>query len=268
MALIPPFFIDCVAAIGVDDAEGKRRWVASGFLYGLYVSDNEDGEKQYKVFLVSNRHVFEGVSRVYLRFNPQSDQSAREYPIDLTNTDDSPRWHAHPGPSIDVAVLPINFNVLKEHNMQAAFFTSDQLVANIDKMNELGITEGDFAYVLGFPMGLIGGQRNTVIVRSGSIARIRDTLIKANETFLVDAFIFPGNSGGPVVSKPEFLAITGTKSQSSAYLIGIVCSYLTYKDVAVSRQTGRDRVIFEENSGLAAAHPVDFIEEIIQANLE
>ena len=46
----------------------------------------------------------------------------------------------------------------------------------------------------------------------------------ANKEFLVDAFVFPGNSGGPVVSKPEALAITGTKSQDYAYLIGIVVS--------------------------------------------
>lgn len=152
--------------------------------------------------------------------------------------------------------------------MKVAFFTSDQHVANIEKMNELGITEGDFAYVLGFPMGLIGGQRNTVVVRSGSIARIRDVLSKANQTFLVDAFVFPGNSGGPVVSKPEALSIKGTKSQNAAYLIGIVQSYVLYQDVAVSLQTKRPRVVFEENSGLAAVHPVDFIEETIQIHIK
>jgi S1-C subfamily serine protease len=130
-------------------------------------------------------------------------------------------------------------------------------------MNTLEITEGDFAYVLGFPMGITGGRRNTVIVRSGSIARIRDVLVKANHTFLIDAFIFPGNSGGPVILKPETLSIQGTKAQNTAYLIGIVHSYLTYQDVAISSQTKKPKVIFEENSGLAAVHPVDFIDETI-----
>lgn len=91
-------------------------------------------------------------------------------------------------------------------------------------MKELEITEGDFAYVLGFPMGIIGDKRNTVIVRSGSIARIRDALAKVNPIFLVDAFVFPGNSGGPVISKPDAISIQGTKSQDAAYLIGIVQS--------------------------------------------
>ena len=28
---------------------------------------------------------------------------------------------------------------------------------------KLGLTEGDFSYVLGFPMGIVGHHRNTVI---------------------------------------------------------------------------------------------------------
>jgi hypothetical protein len=43
------------------------------------------------------------------------------------------------------------------------------------------------------------------------------------------------------------LLITG--SVTSPYLIGIVASYLTYTDTAVSKQTGQSRVVFEENSG-------------------
>jgi S1-C subfamily serine protease len=268
MALIPPFFIDCVVAIGADDAEGKRKWIASGFLYGHPLTNSEGDQKLYKVLLVTNRHVFQGLTKAYLRFNPQADEPAREYNLDLLDKDGNPLWLANPKGAADIAVIPINFNLLKEHAMQVAFFRSDEHVASTEKMNELGITEGDFAYVLGFPMGLIGGQRNTVVVRSGSIARIRDALTKANQTFLVDAFVFPGNSGGPVVSKPEALSIEGTKSQNAAYLIGIVQSYVPYQDLAVSLQTKRPRVVFEENSGLAAVHPVDLIEETIQIYLK
>jgi hypothetical protein len=65
--------------------------------------------------------------------------------------------------------------------------------------------------------------------------------------------------------KPEALAIEGTKPQVAPYLIGIVQAYVPYQDVAVSLQTARPRVIFEENTGLAAVHPVDFIAETIAA---
>jgi hypothetical protein len=268
VALIPPFFMDCVVAIGADDYQGKRKWIASGFLYGYLQPSTEGVQKLYYVFLVSNRHVFEELKIAYLRFNPQANGQAREYKLNLVDNDNKPLWFANPKKEVDIAMIPININLLKEQAMQVAFFQSDLHVANIEKMNELGITEGDFAYVLGFPMGLVGDQRNAVIVRSGSIARIRDTLAKTNQIFLVDAFVFPGNSGGPVVSKPEALSIDGTKSQGSAYLIGIVQSYVPYQDIAISLQTKRPRVIFEENSGLAAVHPADLIEETIQTYLK
>lgn len=264
MALIPPFFMDCVVAIGADDNKGKRKWIASGFLYGTYAAKNENNQKSYWVYLVTNRHVFEGLSKVYLRFNPQADEPAREYDIDLSDKNGNLLWSAHPNNDIDIAVIPINFNLLKEHAMQVNYFHNDDHSANVDKMNAIGITEGDFAYVLGFPMGLIGDKRNTVIVRSGSIARIRDALAKSNNTFLVDAFIFPGNSGGPVVTKPDAMSIQGTKAQTAAYLIGIVRAFVSYQDVAISQQTHRPRVVFEENSGLAEVHPMDLVDETIR----
>jgi len=59
------------------------------------------------------------------------------------------------------------------------------------------------------------------------------------------------------------LAIDGTKRNSSAYLLGVVRDFISYIDVAVSPQTQRSRVTFEENSGLAEVVPVDRINEAI-----
>jgi S1-C subfamily serine protease len=110
---------------------------------------------------------------------------------------------------------------------------------------------------------LVGGERNFVIARQGIIARIGDALDGFNKTFLVDTFIFPGNSGGPVILRPEAIAITGTKNQANALLIGFVTSFQTYQEVAVSQQTGRPRIMFEENAGLANVVPVDQINAAI-----
>lgn len=51
-----------------------------------------------------------------------------------------------------------------------------------------------------------------------------------------------------------------------AALIGIVKSYIPFQDVAISQQTKRPRVIFEENSGLANVETVDKILETIEAD--
>ena len=80
---------------------------------------------------------------------------------------------------------------------------------------------------------------------------------------LIDSFIFPGNSGGPVVTKPEQISITNTQSIMSSLLIGMVSSYIPYEEVAISEQTGKRRMVFQENSGLAVVVPIDVIQETV-----
>jgi hypothetical protein len=91
-------------------------------------------------------------------------------------------------------------------------------------------------------------------------------LISKSDSFLIDSFVFPGNSGGPVVLKPEIISIAGTPSQSKSYLIGMVIGYQSYVDVAVSQQTQHQRITFEENSGLATVVPTDYIADAIEAD--
>ena len=62
---------------------------------------------------------------------------------------------------------------------------------------------------------------------------------------------------------PSAVAITGTTAVSRSALIGIIKTYVPYIDVAISPQTGRARVTFEENSGLSAVEPLDAIVETV-----
>jgi hypothetical protein len=255
MALIPPVFIDCVVAIGSEAEPGKRHWAASGFLYGRKVGT------QHHVFVVTNRHVVEGLDRGFFRFNPQGDAPALEYPFSALNAR-SQEWFFHPRKEVDVAVFPISV-VLANMDLQLQFFQREPHVADVARMKVIGVREGDQVYALGFPLALVGKHRNAVVARMGCVAQIRDALAGRSDLFLIDAGIFPGNSGGPVLLKPEALFVPDTQAQQASFLIGIVQSYVPYQDVAVSQQTKRPRIIFEENSGLGAVHTVDCIEETI-----
>ena len=126
------------------------------------------------------------------------------------------------------------------------------------------IAEGNGVFVLGFPLGLVGKERNYPIVRHGIIARIQDWLRGDERTFLIDAAVFPGNSGGPVVLKPEMTTVSQTRRITHSLLIGMVRAYIPSQEVAVSEQTGRPKVIFEENSGLAEVEPIDVIRETME----
>jgi len=107
MALIPPFFLDCVVAIGTRPRRrAKAKWSASGFLYGQFISAEGD-QKTYSIYLVTNRHVFARAKTVVLRFNPKGSEPAREFDERLRQPSGEPKWLAHPDPKIDIAVLPI-----------------------------------------------------------------------------------------------------------------------------------------------------------------
>jgi hypothetical protein len=268
MALIPPHYLDCVVAIGADERSHQEAgtdnitWIGTGFLVGRFFKQEGDSTR-YHVFLVTNKHVFSDRQSIILQFNPSNEQAVKTYHVKLTDGE-KVLWTGHP--TADAAVALMDPHILKKDERRYNVFRSDQDFVNIDKMASLGISEGDFVYILGYPLGLVDQERHYVIVRSGVIARIRDVLERRKSDFIIDASVFPGSSGGPVITKPEIVRIEGTECVSRSYLIGIVHSYISYVDSAISAQTQRVRVTFEENSGLARVTPSEHILEAVEAH--
>ncbi len=115
--------------------------------------------------------------------------------------------------------------------------------------------------ILGFPMGLRSKENPNPIVRKGMVAR------SDKVELLADAFVFPGNSGGPALYKPP-IKIKGNGLLTSPFineelLVGLVSGFRSYIDTAFSQQTKRPRVTFEENSGLATIVPADAIKDLL-----
>jgi len=263
MALIPPVYLDCVVAIGVLNGDASKTWIGTGFLVGRFYAKIDDLQNNYHVFLVTNKHVLQGQKSIIVRFNPEPSAGgiALDYPIELD--EGKTVWVDHPREDIDVSAISLNVPFLKQQSRKFAYFHSDQNILSIKDMVENGVSEGDFVYALGFPMNLVDPTKQYVISKAGTIARIRDVLEGYRNDFIVDISLFPGNSGSPIVSKPEIVCINGTKSLDTSYLIGIVKANIPYSDVAISQQTKQPRVIFQENSGLAIVIPSDFIMETI-----
>lgn len=264
MAIIPPFFLDTVVAIGERDSGGAVSFGATGFLYGLSVpSPADDPTPHFRVYLVTNRHVVSGKDTIVLRFNAVNGAPAKTFDVDLKNSSGSPQYYTHSDPDIDVAVMFLNGTVMRQQGIQFAFFESGGHVQTLTEAADAGVSEGSSLFLLGFPLGDAGKDQNFVVARQGCVARMRDAVAGVSKHFVADLAVFPGNSGGPVVTRPESLAIQGTSSQDRAYLIGIVAAYIPYSDVAISVQTKRPRVVFEENSGLAIVYPVEHIQATI-----
>lgn len=260
MALLPPPALNSVVAIGnmADDAsDAKIRWTGTGFIYGVAVGESGDN---FCPFLVTNRHVLEGTDSVIVKMNRADDLSAAEYTLDLEK--DGHLITMGPG-GLDVAVTPVRPEVWNVDRAATDVVPEGQSLS-VEKAVEIGVSEGDGVFAVGFPMGLVGYDDHIVpIVRQGCLARVQDWLSKRARRILIDANIFPGNSGGPVFLRPSSIAIEGTKSIAESYLIGMVSAYIPYREMAYSLQTDRARMVFEENSGIAEIVPSDVIMETV-----
>ena len=262
MSLIPTYFLDCVAAIGVPGEEDSIKYVATAFLFGHPGSTQTSKKKSYYTFVVTNRHVVNHDRQLWVRFRaPTTDQDATPFPVPAGESPAYP-WILHPDPSIDLAIMSLEAVRMPSESKPNHFFTLDRHVATREKLRSSECDEGNEVFTLGFPMGIAGTSQNDVIVRHGIIARIRDWYDGRSKDFLIDSSIYPGNSGGPVVLKPVITSIKQRPMISRARLLGLVAAYLPYQDFAISQQTGRVRLVSEENSGLAKVVPIDTVIEL------
>ena len=251
MSLLPKNFSSSIVALGVEGSGDPIEFIATGFLYSQYTWKDESGRSLYATCFVTNRHVIEGQDKLVARL---SDPQSSTYNI-------LGEWAVHPDPKVDIAVyeFPLDDPHGNEHRVSS--FKSDSAAAFCEDLQNMEFREGDEVYTLGFPLGLAGYDRNYPIIRQGVVARIQDLYDGQSESFLIDASIFPGNSGGPVIAKPTMFSYGQNRAQPK--LIGVVSGYLPYEDVALSAQTGRPVFAAAENSGLAVVVPIDKVKETI-----
>lgn len=264
MAIIPSFFMDAVIALGIElPGCDKKHWVGTGFLVGRKEKNNPDLST---VYIITNKHVVANQNMLYVRFNNNGTSGVKDLPLTLVSEDRKELFSAHPNLDTDIVAIQIAPQVVIDNESSLSFFDLDEHSLILSQMQDTGVNEGSLVYALGFPMNLMNDSVKAPICRLGCVARIADAFVNPQtaEMFLVDAQTFPGNSGGPIVSRPEYIAINGTPQNTRANLIGILSAYIPYRETLYSRQTGLNRMIQEENSGLTIVHPVDRIREVVE----
>jgi hypothetical protein len=133
-------------------------------------------------------------------------------------------------------------------------------ISETDMMEFDEIDEGDQVFFLGFPSGLgISSQmqtpRDKPILRQGTIAYKNYN----SKSFLIDGFSFPGSSGSPVFIKKK-----NYSNDIDIRLVGCIARTFSYTEPLISRQTGKTKMIFEDNMGLSEAYSCDTIIETLK----
>lgn len=158
MSLLPFGYLNTAVSIEIPEEGDKFRAIVTGFLVGFSLGEkNEKGEDLFRIFLVTNRHVFRNKRKVWLRFNKGG--GSQRYRLQLLNEKGEETWSAHSNLAVDVAVIPIAVNKLQADGIEFGWIP-EELMASRDRIKSLGITQGDEIYILGFPMGLAGEEKN------------------------------------------------------------------------------------------------------------
>ena len=161
-------------------------------------------------------------------------------------------WVFHQDSKVDIAIIPFgasskeDFLPLPEN----IFLDSDRLI------------ETDEVFYCSFQPGMKSATHIQPIVRRGFVS-----IVNEDKSFVIDGHVFPGNSGSPVFLNYSLTYRDGQliidENVLSGALLGLIGSYIPYDDVAVSQQTGKPRVVFQENTGLSNVWSVNFIREIL-----
>jgi S1-C subfamily serine protease len=181
---------------------------------------------EHQLFLVSNKHVVADAVDGYLYFTEKGSdgQPVLGKPFFVRNSMFHAQWHGHPDESIDVAVMPLSWQLdLIARGGKSAFLRAITLdeVADPNVLQNLDVT----APVLfaGFPNGMFDEKHYLPIFRRGYVATAPDLDFNGAPVFLIDASVFSGSSGSPVFTVGDGL-IGGTPALK---LLGVVSAVYT-----------------------------------------
>lgn len=179
-------------------ADGSER-SGTGFLYAISTSPNED-----VIFLITNKHVVAGAEQAEVFFMAARDP-AMSAPLLGTHRAvrlDKPdaMFLGHPDPAVDVAAIPVSPWIRELNNTGNGVFyraLAPAIALTEEKGLELDAME-DIVFV-GYPLGLYDKSSGLPIARRGVTASPLELDYEGKPQFLVDASVFPGSSGSPVL---------------------------------------------------------------------
>ncbi len=262
MPPLPPRYLNTVVMLA-ERRNGTWHYRATGFYY-RYFTGGAEGRNLF--FLVTSARAIRGNldnTRVICR--RRRGPRTVTYAADGTDGLALGGWLADP--KLDVAVLPVDPERLAADGVRCETFEAWGGVLEPGEMGRRRVGEGDDVLLLGFTPERFRFAP-VAMVRRGIIARIQDCYRGQSPTFLVEATIFAGNTGGPVVIWPERGRHGQPLTHPKIHLIGVVSESLPNPNEPVRlTQDGRSLDV-RVHTGLVQVAPVDALRALRQRGEE
>lgn len=223
---------DSVVGISIFDKGLKQfKTIGSGLLFKF----------RNQIYLSTNKHVVNNLKIFHITFNDANFiDNNKQIKIDLSNLSLVNRIY-HKNNEVDICLF--KFSDLLFRSIKIKIIEINNYALTVEEMKALNFYETKEVVVLGHPISISNSYGLHAIVRSGTISQI-SYMYSRNfnyKHFLIDAFAYPGNSGGPVVGVVK--KIVNNKLIFENYIIGVLQSIVMYDNI----NTGLSSVIAFEH---------------------
>jgi hypothetical protein len=176
-----------------------------GYATGFFLRYEWDKGTKATEFLVTNRHVVSGWTHGGFYLHRGTKLQPNLHPALWIAPEEWPKcWSFHPDPDVDVAIMNMAKAVgwFKENATDTLYgslgpgqYPTAEALGYLDSLEEV--------LILGFPIGILDSTNLLPITRRGTTATPPTVDVDGEGAFLVDAPIFPGSSGSPVLLAQE-----------------------------------------------------------------
>lgn len=172
-------------------------------LKGLTVGTGFFFQHKHKLFLVTNKHIVEGVSQgKFIVF--EGKKGNNDWNLDPQNRLEvrfsEKNFVGHPDPKIDIAIADVSYGIDELIRKGYKPFWKNVVVENIPSKEEIQkfISPLEEIIFIGYPNGIWDSVNGLPVIRRGITATPYYIDFMDEKRFLVDASVFPGSSGSPV----------------------------------------------------------------------
>lgn len=252
-------FLETVVSLEGRNWDTMRYYRAAGFFCRARSSLKPSRER---LFLVTNVHLltqdFEGLE---VLFRGRDGTNPVEYSV-TSRTDAGPdTWYVDR--RHDLAVLPLDVQCLPQEQIRYLSFDLDAEALTIRDLWRRGISEGAEGLLIGFAPARQYPRAEAPLVRSAIVAGIPKRA-RPNRLFLMEGIGLSGNSGSPVILKPDSRTRGVLDTKAMGMLIGVSSHGGSPATIV---RADEERIEALEGIGVLQVVPVDVLRRLVQRAL-